>query len=95
MIISDWIPFVMLGIVLVLGVGSLALWRRVIASHEDDTLHVLDNTGAIPHHQLAVSHKLEVVDRWGEILTIVAAVYLLAMAAIYAYQYWIQASAIK
>jgi hypothetical protein len=93
--ISDWFPFAILGLVLVLGVASMALWRRAIASHEDDTLHVLDNTGAIPHHQLAISHRLEVIDWWGEILTIVAVVYLLAMAGIYAYQYWIQASSLK
>ncbi len=90
---SELIPFTIFGIVLVLAVGSLAVWRRVIASHEDDTLHVLDATGAVPH-QTSMAHKLDVIDRWGQILTIVTVIYLLIVLAMYGYQYWSHASVI-
>ncbi len=90
---SDLIPFAIFGIVLVLGVASLAVWRRIIASHEDDTLHVLDGAGAIPH-QTAMAHKLDLIDRWGQVLTIATIIYLLIVLAMYGYQYWSHASVI-
>ena len=91
---SGLIPYSIVGIVLVLCVGSLALWRKVISSHEDDTLHVLDNTGVIPH-QTAIAHRLAVIDWWGEILTIVTVIYLLIVVAMYAYEYWVHSSLIS
>ena len=84
---SNLMPFVILGIFLLLAVLTLAVWRRVVASHEDDTLHVL-HSSAVPH-QVAVSHRLDVIDKWGQLMTVVAAVYILILLAVYMYRYWV------
>ena len=83
----DLTPFFVFGIVLVAGVITLALWRKVVARQEDDTLHVLEGSAVI-HHQVDVAHKLDAIDKWGKVMTVVAAVYLLVILAIYVYQQW-------
>jgi hypothetical protein len=37
---------------------------------------------------MALAHRLESIDRWGKTLTVVVAVYGVALAAIYLYQVW-------
>ena len=90
---SYLIPFWIFAVPLVLAVVSLAVWRRIIASREDDTLHILHASGAIPQ-QVTIAHKLQVVDKWGQVLTIIAAVYVLVLVVISLYQYWTHASTI-
>jgi len=43
-------------------------------------------------HQAEVAHRLEIVDRWGKVLTIIVAVYGVALAAFYTYQMWVEGS---
>ena len=88
---SSLMPFTILGVVLGLGVLSLAIWRWIAASHEDDTLHVLEASYAVPR-QSALAHKLDVIDKWGEFLTIVTVVYAIILAIMYARRYWEAAS---
>ena len=83
------LPFLYFWIVLALAVLGLLVWRKVVASHEDDTLHVLDGGGA---DQTVVAHKLDQIDKWGKILTVIALVYGVILGAAYAYQAWIQTS---
>jgi ABC-type transport system involved in cytochrome c biogenesis permease subunit len=83
------LPFLYTWIVLALAVIGLLVWRKAIASHEDDNLHVLDGGGA---NQTVVAHKLDQIDKWGKILTVIALVYGLILAVAYAYQAWIQTS---
>ncbi len=85
-------PLSIVGIILCICVMSLAVWRKVLSTHEDDTLHVSD-TGAIPH-QLTLAHKLEVIEKWTKIATIVTAIYLICLITLYAYDYWVRSSAI-
>lgn len=66
-------------------VAFLAIYRRKINSGADETLHVLDAEAGAVSNQIVVSKKLAVVDRWGKILTILAALYLLGIAAMYIY----------
>jgi hypothetical protein len=87
----DLIPYFILGIVLVLAVIALAVWRKVVAGQEDDTLHVLAEPSVITH-QVSVAHKLEVIDKWGKLLTIVTTLYLIAVVVFYAYQHWVKTS---
>ena len=42
--------------------------------------------------QVAISHKLERIDKWGKLLTVVAAIYGLLPAVAYTYQTWVQAT---
>lgn len=74
------------------GVAALAIYRKTISSHEDDTLHVSASTVVNVSHQADVAHRLEVIDRWGKLLTVIAAVYGLALGALYTYQMWVEGS---
>ena len=85
------IPFAMAGAVLVLTVIVLYVWRRTVARQEDDSLHMLADSAAIPQ-QVALAHKLAVLDRWGKVLTLLAALYVIAIGAIFVYQQWLMTS---
>ena len=86
------LPFLAGWIALACGVAILAIYRKTIASHEDDTLHVsAANVGNISQ-QAEVAQRLEVVDRWGKLLTVIVVVYGLALAAAYTYQMWTEGS---
>jgi len=71
--------------VLAVVVVSLILYRRSITSREDDSIHL---EGGLPAEQIALDHRLAVVDRWGKTLTVVTVVFGLILAAIYMYQIW-------
>ena len=62
----------------------MIVWRKMVASHEDDSLHVLQQ-GSVAQ-QVTVAQKLEVIDKWGKILTIVTVVFGLILGAVYIYQ---------
>ena len=76
-------------------VGGLALYRRSIALKEDDSIHVAEFEADMVGQQTAIADKLQVVDRWGKILTGVAAVYALVLLAAYMYNGWLESSGIK
>jgi hypothetical protein len=85
-------PFLAGWIVMACGVAALAIYRKTISSHEDDTLHVSAISSVNVSQQADVAHRLEVVDRWGKLLTAVVAVYGVALAAAYTYQMWVEGS---
>lgn len=68
----------------------LIVWRKAVARHEDDQVHLL-NTAAVPE-QAAVAHKLEQIDKWGKIVTAVTVAYGVLIAALFIYQTWVQTS---
>ena len=86
-------PFMIFGIVLVLVVMSLAIWRKMVAMSEDDSLHVLADSDLIPKQE-AVAHKLEAIDKWGKVLTIVTVVYAFLIVAFFVYQQWVHSTAL-
>ena len=71
-------------------VGVLLIYRNMMASHEDETIHVLDGDAPQVAAQAKLSHKLEIIERWGKILTIVVVVYGLIIACMYLYYVWQQ-----
>jgi hypothetical protein len=75
-------PLLVLWIVLALSVLSLFLWRQAVARNEDDSLHVMH--GALTQ-QTSLSQKLDVIDKWGKILTVITVVLGLLLAAAYVY----------
>jgi cytochrome c biogenesis factor len=89
----DLFPFFILALPLLVTVIVLALWRKVVSRQEDDTLHVLAGRDVISH-QVTVAHKVELIDRWGQIMTVIAAVYSAALVAFYLYQHWVRTSTI-
>ncbi len=83
------VPFIVLWGLLAISVIVMIVWRKLVASEEDDTLHVLQGSVA---QQVTVAHKLEVIDKWGKILTVIAVVSGLLLGAVYVYQSWVTAS---
>ena len=90
---ANLVPYCVLGIALVLAVITLALFRKVVASHEDDTLHVIRGASSIAK-QLDLAHKLDAIDKWGKLLTSVTVVYVLLITGILVYQHWVNASSV-
>jgi len=86
----SFFPLLVSWSVLAVFVLALIVWRKTVARNEDDQLHVL-NTAAVPQ-QAEVAHKLEVIDKWGKIVTAVTALYGAAIAGLYLYQTWVQTS---
>ena len=85
------LPFVILLALLAMTVLALFVWRQSVARHEDDKLHVLD--GAFlqkSSEQRMVAAKLDFIDKWGKILTVVTVVYGLILGVLYAWMSWIQ-----
>jgi hypothetical protein len=86
------IPFAVIWGILALAVIGLIVFRKMVASAEDDTLHVMEgDAGRIPQ-QREIAQKLEVIDKWGKSLTVLAVVSGLLLAGLWVYQGWVNAS---
>jgi hypothetical protein len=83
-------PYFMLWVVLAAVVIAMIVWRKTVSSHEDESLHVLDAGAA--SQQLNVAHKLDVIDKWGKILTAVTVIFGVVLGAVYMYQSWVAMS---
>ena len=77
------LPFVVIWSVLAIAVLFLLVWRKVVSSKEDDNIHVLHGEVA---SQVTVATKLDMIDKWGKILTVVAVVLGLLLAAVFVLQ---------
>jgi hypothetical protein len=79
-------PYIALWSVLGLLVLGLALYRKLITTHqEDDLVHLSEGEGRLIPRQVAVNAKIGKIDRWGEVLTVVTVLGGLAIAAAYLY----------
>ena len=87
----DFRPFFVVWSILALGVLALFIWRKAVARNEDDTLHVMH--GALTQ-QTAIAQKLNFIDKWGKILTVIALVAGLLIAAAYVYAQYVGRSAV-
>ena len=76
------LPLFVVWSVLALVVLALFIWRQVVSSHEDDSLHVMH--GALSQ-QTSLAQKLDAIDKWGKILTVITVVFGLLIAAAYIY----------
>lgn len=83
--LATWIPLVVV-------VAGLAVYRNMVASHEDETIHVLEGDAPQVAAQIKLSRRLEVIERWGKILTAIVVVYGLLIATVYLYYVWQQGS---
>ena len=86
----NFIPYLALWIVLAAVVIGMIAWRKLVTRGEDDSLHVM-NAGASTHQE-DVTHKLDVIDKWGKILTAITVVYGLILGGLYLYQSWVEMS---
>lgn len=86
----NFTPWMILWAALALAVLVMAGYRKIVSVREDETLHLVNPSESA--RQLAIFHKLERIDKWGRLLTVVAAIYGLLLAIAYTYQTWVQAT---
>jgi len=92
---NNFVPFVVLWSVMAAAVLALIVWRKMVASQEDDNIHVLDGGGeAISRHQVAVAQKLELIDKWGKTLTVITLVFGVILASFFVYHGWVDGAKI-
>ena len=84
-------PLLVVWIVLALVVLALFLWRQGSPGGEDDSLHVMH--GALTQ-QTSLAQKLDVIDKWGKILTVITVVLGLLIAAAYVYGQFVGRSSV-
>jgi hypothetical protein len=82
---TNLIPYVGAWMLLVVVVLGLALYRKVVSIHGDNYVHVSEGEARLIPHQVAVNQKIDNIDGWGEILTIVTLLAGLTLACIYVY----------
>jgi uncharacterized membrane protein len=75
---------------LALAVLVMAGYRKIVSVREDETLHLVNRSESA--RRVAIFHKLDGIDKWGKLLTVVAAIYGLLLAIAYTYQTWVQAT---
>ena len=74
---------------------ALAIYRSAFAAHsEEDVVRLGPGEEREIPKQVALAHKMDVIDRWGKILTIVVVVIGLGLAAAYLYQAWLDPSSV-
>ena len=83
------IPYIAIWAVFGLAVLALALYRKVLTFHGDDEfVHLADGEQRLIPQQVALGHRLDVVDHWGKLLTIFTVVFGLVIVAIFLYEAW-------
>jgi len=83
----SFVPFVVLWALLAIVVLSLIAYRKMVSLQEEETLHLSDAAEA--NHQAVIARKLDWIDKWGKLLTVVAVVYSVLLAAAYTYHVWL------
>ncbi len=86
----DLRPLIALWGLFAISVLALIVWRKTVSRNEDDNLHVLHTEG-VPQ-QAAVAQKLELIDKWGKIVTAVTVAFGLLIAGLFVIQTWVQTS---
>jgi hypothetical protein len=82
------IPFLVVWSILGASVVALIVYRTLLAKNEDDSIHLAE--GTTMKEQVTLSHKLDVVDHWGKILTATAVTAGFLLLIMYGYQLWSQ-----
>ena len=90
----NYIPYIVVWVVLGIVVIVLAISRMRLAKREDKTLDILESESEAGQ-QIEMTKKIAKIDRWGQIFTIVLVLYGIILAGIYIYQAWQQSSKIQ
>jgi hypothetical protein len=67
-------------------VAALAVYRSIVARREDDLLRIVDQSGQLVNNQRVIASTLKRVDRYGVVLTVLTAVYGVALLATFVYK---------
>jgi len=83
------IPYAAIWSVIAVAVLALALYRKILTFHGDDEfVHLGESEQRLISQQVTLSHKLEMIDRWGKSLTVITVALGLAIVAAVLYQAW-------
>jgi len=72
-------------IVMTVIVAIIAVYRWIVAHHDDEFLHIEDPTGQLVANQRQTARALTRVDHLGIGLTVVTAIYALALLGMFLY----------
>lgn len=86
------IPLLVIWAVLAVVLVILLIYRSRLAQKEDDSLHVLDSDTSKVSEQMALARKLNVIERWGKILTVIAVLYGLVLLGLVLWDAWERSS---
>jgi hypothetical protein len=89
---NAWLISIAIWAVLTAGLFTLIIYRRILASGEYDVLHIRESEFPLVPQQAAFARRVERVDFWGKLLTVVTICYGLVLCAVFLYQVWIRAS---
>jgi hypothetical protein len=67
---------------------SLAVYRKVVARGEDDFVHLGEAQDSAVSRQRSLAGRLEFIDKWGQMLTILTVVLGLILGSVYLYSGW-------
>ena len=71
----------------------LAIMRKMAAKDESEVIHVDDT--AFEAKQAVIAARLERIDHWGKITTVIAVVFGLVLLGFYLYNVWQQGSTVQ
>jgi cytochrome b subunit of formate dehydrogenase len=89
---TNLVPYFIAWAVLAVIVIALALMRRTLAMQEDDSLHLTAGEAVLVNKQVSLAKKLDAIDKWGKILTVLLAVSGIALGSVWAMQLWEETS---
>lgn len=76
-------------------VVALAIYRKVVASQEDDMVHLRESEAGLVNQQTVVARRLEGIDAWGKRLTILVAILGVALACYFLYAQWVASTQLQ
>lgn len=89
---ANIIPMAISWGILTLVVVALAIYKKSLDGHIDESIHFNNSEDAALRRQAAETHRSEVVERWGKALTAVVVLYGLVIVGILVYHQWQAAS---
>jgi hypothetical protein len=83
----SFVPFAVLWVLVAIVVLGLVAYRKLVSLQEEETLHLANASEA--NHQAVIARKLDWIDKWGKLLTVIAVVYGVLLAAAYTFHVWL------
>lgn len=80
--------YILMWVVLAAVTISLAIYRKIVANHEDYAIHMKESEALQTTQQAQIAKKLDMIDYLGEVLTVVTLVAGLVLSGAYLYGIW-------
>jgi hypothetical protein len=88
----NFIPYIVSWSVCALIVLGVAIYRITLAGRDDRSLDLMVKDEHVIADQKMAVKRIRSIDHWGEALTVITVLYGLAIASIYFYQIWQEAT---